>query len=51
MGPASLTFVCEVSGPPDCSTLIAAGHTQHACAGPDGKPVRVPDWLRELLGA
>jgi acyl-CoA thioester hydrolase len=50
-GRASLTFAYEVWGPPEGSTLIATGATQHACATAQGKPVPVPDWLRELFGA
>jgi acyl-CoA thioester hydrolase len=30
-------------------TLLAEGHTLHACIGRDGKPRRFPDFLREKL--
>lgn len=50
-GRASLTFAYEVWGPPEGSVLLATGSTQHACTTPEGKPVRVPDWLRDLFGA
>ena len=45
---ASMTFVYEVRSE-DRSQLLATGHTQHACMGRDGKPMAVPDWLRELF--
>lgn len=31
------------------STLIATGFTEHACVNKDGRPVRVPEWLREIF--
>ncbi len=50
-GRASLSFTYEVWGPPGDSVLLATGATQHACTSPEGKPVPVPDWLREIFGA
>ncbi len=50
-GRASITFVYEVYGPPEASTLLARGETEHACVSPEGKPVRVPDWLKAMFGA
>ena len=50
-GRASLSFTYEVWGPPEDATLIATGATQHACTSPEGRPVPVPDWLREIFGA
>ena len=31
------------------TTLIATGFTEHACVNKDGRPVRVPEWLREIF--
>ena len=31
--------------------LLATGHTVHASCGPDGRPIRLPDGLRERLAA
>ena len=28
---------------------VAAGYTRHACLGPDRKPARLPEWLREKV--
>lgn len=44
----SITFVYEVWDEPK-SQLLATGHTQHACVGPDFKLVRVPEWLKEMF--
>lgn len=46
---ASLTFVYEVYGPPEQSTLLATGFTRHAVVAPSGKPIAVPDWLRSMF--
>ncbi len=48
-GKASITFVYQVFGPPDCETLLCAGMTLHACANRQGKPIPVPAWLREAI--
>jgi len=48
-GRASITFCYEVHGPPDASCLLARGETEHACVSLDGKPVRVPDWLKAMF--
>lgn len=45
---ASVRFTYEVWSE-DRETLHATGHTKHACVGPDGRPTRIPDWLRELF--
>jgi acyl-CoA thioester hydrolase len=29
--------------------LVAAGYTRHACLGPNGRPTRLPDWLRDAV--
>lgn len=47
-GGASVTFVYEVWDEAR-EHLMAEGRTQHACVGPDFKPVRVPAWLKELF--
>lgn len=28
---------------------VAAGYTVHACVGADGRPTRLPEWLRERV--
>lgn len=33
----------------DKSTLHATGMTEHAAVNHDGKPTRIPDWLKELF--
>ena len=43
---ASLRFVYEVRRDAD---VIADGSTLHACATPEGRPVRIPGELRALL--
>ncbi len=48
LGRASLKFVYEMLNE-DKSILLASGMTQHALVNPEGKPVRIPEWLRELL--
>ncbi|SKA65160.1 acyl-CoA thioesterase [Desulfobaculum bizertense] len=45
---ASMTFAYEIFNE-DKSTLHATGSTQHACTNLLGKPVRVPQWLRDLF--
>lgn len=47
-GRASLTFVYEIRDE-GRNGLLADGMTQHACINPQGKPVPVPDWLKDLL--
>lgn len=46
-GKASLVFEYDALGQDNC--VLAKGSTEHACVNLDGRPVRVPDWLRELL--
>lgn len=48
-GRASILFTYQVYGPPEGQTLLAVGQTQHACVNPQGRPVAVPDWLKELF--
>lgn len=47
-GRASLTFTYEIFD--EARThLLVTGMTQHACINPQGRPIPVPGWLRELL--
>lgn len=45
---ASMKFVYEVWNK-DKSILHATGMTEHAAVSHQGKPVRIPDWLKELF--
>ena len=45
---ASMIFSYEVWNK-DKSLLHATGMTEHAAVNPEGRPVRVPDWLKELF--
>jgi len=47
---ASLRFVYEILDETR-SKVLATGFTEHACVSPQGKIVRVPDWLKQLFGA
>lgn len=47
-GRASATFSYELFAE-DKNTLLATGLTQHAFVNGEGKPVRAPEWLKELL--
>lgn len=46
--PASVGFVYEVYAQ-DKATLHATGTTRHACVNGDGRPVRIPEWLKDLF--
>ena len=46
---AALTFCYEVYNASNANKLMTSGYTQHACMGSKGKPVPVPDWLKELV--
>lgn len=48
-GRASVTFTYEIYDE-NRKTLHATGFTQHATIDKNGKPVPVPDWLREAFG-
>ncbi|WP_029893814.1 acyl-CoA thioesterase [Desulfohalovibrio reitneri] len=48
-GRARVTFAYQIWGPPEESTLLAVGETEHSAVGPDWKPTAVPGWLRELF--
>lgn len=45
---ASIRFIYEIRDE-HRERILATGHTLHACVGPDGKPIAVPDWLKELF--
>lgn len=45
---ASMRFDYEVWNA-DKSILHATGMTEHAAVNPEGRPVRIPDWLKELF--
>lgn len=47
-GRASVTFTYEIYDEQK-TTLHATGMTQHACVNGQGKPVKVPGWLKELF--
>ncbi len=46
-GRASFKFVYEVLDV-DQEEVLARGSTEHPCLGPEGRPVRVPGWLKEM---
>ena len=46
---ASMRFVYEVWSEAR-DVLHATGMTEHACVNAEGRPVRVPDWLKDLFG-
>jgi acyl-CoA thioester hydrolase len=41
---ATFLFALVVDG-----ERVAAGYTRHACLGPNRKPARLPDWLRDKV--
>ncbi|CCO24849.1 acyl-CoA thioesterase [Maridesulfovibrio hydrothermalis] len=45
---ASIKFIYDIYKD-DRSILVASGFTEHACVNKDGRPVRVPEWLREIF--
>ncbi|MEF2231953.1 MAG: thioesterase family protein [Pseudodesulfovibrio sp.] len=47
---ASMRFAYEIWNK-DRTLLHATGMTEHAAINPEGKPVRVPDWLKSLFNA
>ncbi|MCG8530781.1 MAG: acyl-CoA thioesterase [Desulfovibrionales bacterium] len=47
-GRASMTFYYEVYDA-EKKILHATGYTEHACTNLTGRPVRVPEWLREIF--
>ncbi len=45
---ASIKFIYDIYKD-DRFTLVATGFTEHACVNKDGRPVRVPEWLKEIF--
>ncbi|WP_320170206.1 thioesterase family protein [Maridesulfovibrio sp.] len=45
---ASVIFVYDIFKD-NRTKLVASGFTEHACVNADGRPVRVPDWLKEIF--
>ncbi|WP_419779160.1 acyl-CoA thioesterase [Maridesulfovibrio sp.] len=45
---ASIKFIYNIYKD-EQNSLIATGFTEHACVNKDGRPVRVPEWLREIF--
>lgn len=45
---ASLTFVYEMYDE-SRTTLLAEGMTEHACVSSEGRPFRIPDWLKAVF--
>jgi len=45
---ASIKFIYDIYKE-DRSILVASGFTEHACVNKDGRPVRVPEWLKEIF--
>lgn len=45
---ASLKFVYEIYAE-DKTRILAEGMTQHAVVSPQGRPVAIPGWFRELF--
>jgi acyl-CoA thioester hydrolase len=49
LSPARVGFEYEISRPID-ATVNAVGRTMHAAVDNTGRPCRLPDYIRELLG-
>lgn len=47
-GRASLRFVYEIWNA-DKTQLLAEGMTQHAIVNPQGRPIPIPAWFKELI--
>ncbi len=47
---ASIRFVYDIYNA-DRTSIIASGSTEHACVNAEGRPVRVPEWLKDLFSA
>ncbi|SDL12326.1 acyl-CoA thioester hydrolase [Maridesulfovibrio ferrireducens] len=45
---ASVIFVYDIYKN-DRTIHVANGFTEHACVNPEGRPVRIPEWLREIF--
>lgn len=46
-GRASLTFLYEITNE-SRDLVLVTGMTQHASTSPEGRPVRMPDWLKAI---
>jgi acyl-CoA thioesterase FadM len=49
-GAASVRFDYEIRREPDGEKLVS-GHTIHACINREGRVVRLPEEMREAVGA
>lgn len=47
-GRASITFEYEIYNESK-DTVLATGSTEHACTNEKGRPVKVPEWLKDLF--
>ncbi len=47
-GRASLTFTYEIWDEGK-ESILCTGASQHACVAPNGRPVALPPWLKELF--
>ncbi|MCT4626310.1 thioesterase family protein [Halodesulfovibrio sp.] len=47
-GRASMTFEYEIYNESK-DTVLATGSTEHACTNEKGRPVKVPEWLKDLF--
>ncbi|WP_291327895.1 thioesterase family protein [Desulfovibrio sp. UCD-KL4C] len=45
---ASIKFIYDIYKA-DRTVHIASGFTVHACVNTDGRPVRIPEWLKEIF--
>lgn len=49
-GRASVTFAYQIWKQMDAPTLVATGYTEHAVVSiSTGKPVRIPQWLKDIF--
>ncbi len=48
-GRATLTFVYLIYNHSQQGQLMSKGYTEHACVNTGGKPIAVPDWLKQLF--
>lgn len=45
---ASIKFIYDIYKDTP-SQLVASGFTEHACVNNEGRPVRVPEWLKKIF--
>ncbi|MFW6414917.1 MAG: acyl-CoA thioesterase [Thermodesulfobacteriota bacterium] len=48
---ASMYFFYEIYNMSNADKLITTGYTQHACIDQSGKPIAIPQWLRNITTA